>query len=177
MERRPSRRAPALRIARTTRRETVRLLAALGIGAGILAATPALALESLTGTWSGQASCRTIYAGVRDKGSVDLLVELDDGGSGGIGIDLGGYGNFMGKYYVDGAKPDRAVLQAASCEVDGQTLSGSILHGELRTKPGAVKASFVGTLILMDGPSDAAGICEIELERIDLTAPSPICLL
>jgi hypothetical protein len=172
-----TRRARATGIAGGNRHETIRLLAALGIAAGVLAASPALALDSLTGTWSGKASCQVISSGARDKGSVEMQVEIDDGGNGGVGIDLGGYGNFMGRYYVDAARPDRAVLQAASCEVDGPTLNGSILHAELRTKPGKVKASLAGTLILMDGPSDAAGICEIELERIDLTAPSPICLL
>jgi hypothetical protein len=171
-----TRRARVTGIAGGSRRETVRLLAALAIGAGLLSASPARAHDSLTGTWSGRAKCQTIYGGVRDKGTVELAaVEIDDGGSGGIGIDLAGYAGFMGRYYVDSAKPDRAVLQAQSCEVDPDSLLGSFLHGEFRTKSGSVKATFVGTLILMDGPSSAGGICEVELQRIDLLAPSPYC--
>jgi uncharacterized protein (DUF427 family) len=147
-------------------------LAALVLGAG-----PARALEEFTGTYVGKMSCEAFESGMRSSFTTDVSVDIQDAGNGGAGLAIQGVGNMLGRYVIDAADPDRAVVQLATCEVTEIEVDGAVLHAEVRTTPGKLKASFVGTLIVMDSPADAGSICELKLKRVDETSPTPICLL
>jgi uncharacterized protein (DUF427 family) len=143
----------------------------------LLGACPAAALEDLTGTWEGTLACESIDDGFRGQVSGPVTLEIDDGGSGGIGLVLPTVGNMLGSYVVDNEHPERAVLQVTTCELTPIQAASAVMHGEFKTKPGSVKATFTGTLIVLDGPGESTSLCELKLKRIDTSSVTPICLL
>ena len=142
----------------------------------LLGPRPAAALESLTGTWEGTISCESIDNGFRAQINAPATVEIDDGGSGGLGLVLPTVGNMLGSYLVDAEHPERAVLQVTTCELTPIQAAGAVMHGEFKTKAGSVKATFAGTLIVLDGPGESTSLCELKLKRIDTSSLTPICL-
>lgn len=149
----------------------------LALAALVLGAVPARALEEFTGTYVGKMSCQSFDSGLRFSSSTNVSIDIDDAGSGAVGLNIEGVGNLIGRYVIDADDTDRAVVQLATCEVTEIDVDGAVLHAEVRTTPGKLKASFVGTLIVMDAPADAGSICELKLKRIDETSPTPFCLL
>jgi len=143
----------------------------------LLGARPAAALESLTGTWEGKISCDAIDGGTVAHFSAPATVYFDDGGAGLMGIGIQTSTNFFARYVVDAARPDQAVIQASSCDFDTDTVEGTVLRGEVKTKAGSTSASFSGTLIVLDGPGATTTECTLKLKRVSLAAPMPICLL
>ena len=141
----------------------------------LLAAHPAGALEDLSGTWQGKISCDVIDGGFVTHISAEATVYMDDGGTGSVGVSVQTVGNFFGRYGVDVGDADHAVVQGASCGFDEADVEGAVLHADVKTKAGSTKASFSGTLIVLDGPGGSTSRCDLKLKRTSLQAPTPLC--
>jgi uncharacterized protein (DUF427 family) len=140
----------------------------------LLAARPAAALDDLTGSWAGRVSCEVINDGTRTSTKSVSLVGIDDAGTGSVALSIDGI-DFIGRIETDEARPDEGVLFATSCDFDSGNQVGAVIHGDVKTKPGSVKASLTGTVLLMNGPSGFAERCELKLQRLDLVEPTITC--
>jgi uncharacterized protein (DUF427 family) len=141
----------------------------------LLGACPALAFENLTGTWQGKVSCQSIDAGVRTSTSSAVTADVNDAGDGTLLLSVDPAGDMMGGIVIDDAHPDRAVVQAGSCGLDGMLLSGALLHAEVRAKAGAVKATLTATLIQVHLADERTAQCELKLTRTSLKASTLSC--
>jgi hypothetical protein len=63
----------------------------------------------------------------------------------------------------------------ATCSFVEINVDGAVLHAEVRTKLGSVKATLTGTLIVMNGPEEQTSLCELKLTRVDLNSVTPLC--
>ena len=149
-------------------------VAALALLLLLGAAAPATALENLAGFWAGRPSCQGIDDGVKNRGKEIAIGGFNDAGDGSVSIQLDNLVS-IGHVEVDAARPDQGVLAALSCDFNAVTQNGYVLHANLRTKAGSVKATLVGTLIFMNAPSGAISICDLQLERADLKAQPIAC--
>jgi hypothetical protein len=139
---------------------------------GFLAAAPAAAVESLTGTWEGTLKCQTTDSGIRTKTKVDQTVAIEDLGVDGVTMQLvSTEGVFNGFVVADEKKAENGVLSAVSCNFSDQTFAGGVLNVEVKTKTGDPKASLKGDLILMNDEEDVARTCQLSVKRVSQTAP------
>jgi hypothetical protein len=76
---------------------------------------------------------------------------------------------------IDDAHPDRAIVQAGSCGLDGLVLSGSLLRAEVRAKAGATKATLTATVIQVHLADERTSQCELKLARTSLQASTLSC--
>jgi uncharacterized protein (DUF427 family) len=143
----------------------------------LLGATRAFALEDLTGTWEGQISCEAIDGDVVAHFSAAATAYVADAGAGLIGVQVQSIGTFIGRYQVEAAHPDHAVVQGASCDFDEEDVDGAVLRLDAKTKAGSTKASLAGTLIIVDGPGETSTQCELKLKRTSLLGLTPACIL
>jgi hypothetical protein len=153
-----------------------KLLLSLGIFA--LAAGPASAIESLTGTWAGKLKCVGTLNGTPVKTNAPVTVTVSDGGPEGIAINVpGGGGILFGFTVADTAKPLNGHATAVSCgEIDGEApLFGAVAHLDVATKAApSTKASMKGDIIKLDDEANEAVICTLTAKRTDTTAPPPL---
>jgi hypothetical protein len=154
--------------------------AAISIGlCSLLAAAPASAVESLSGTWEGTLKCQTLDSGTTTKTKVDQTVAIEDLGEEGVVLNLQSTkGLFNGFVVADGKKPQNGILSAAGCGFNQPDLEGGVLQLEVKTKAGDVKASLKGDLLLMDLDEDIAESCTLTAKRVSNSVPKlPLCAL
>jgi hypothetical protein len=149
-----------------------------GLLGSVLSAAPALAVESLTGTWEGSLKCQTLDSGTTTKSKVDQSVVISDGGVEGIRVHLvSTKGIFEGYVVADGKKPANGQISTASCFFNDPDLAGGVLQADVKTKAGDVKASLKGDLLLMDEENGIIESCSLSVKRVSLEgAAIPICI-
>jgi hypothetical protein len=154
--------------------------AAISFGlCGLLAAAPAAAVESLTGTWEGSLKCDRLDTGTVTKPKVDQTVVIQDSGVKGIAMNLvSTKGTFFGFVVADGKKAVNGKLSTASCAFNNPDLVGGVLQGDVKTKTGDVKASLKADLLLMDDENGVIESCALSVKRVSLEAGEiPLCEL
>jgi hypothetical protein len=149
----------------------------LSIGLLALAAGPASAIESLTGSYTGKLKCTGTDNGAPVKTTTTVTVTVSDGGAEGIAVNVpGGGGIYFGFSVADTAKPLTGHVTGATCgEIEAEPLLGGALHLDVVTKAApSTKASMKGSIILMDDEGNDATACTLNVKRTDTTAPPPL---
>ena len=143
---------------------------------GALLALPAGALESASGSYEGKLTCKQLAGGQRDKTKQDVEIGVSDNGAGGVLMQISDVGLFEGFLLTDTKKPETGTLSALSCGLALPGLVGSALHAEAKVKAGSDKASLKGTMLRMDLPEGASGLCQLKAERVSTIGPKlPVC--
>ena len=144
----------------------------------VLSAAPAVAVESLTGTWEGSLKCQTLDDGTVTKPKSDQTVVIADSGVDGIRVHLvSTKGVFEGYVIADGKKPANGMISVASCGFNDPDLVGGVLQGDVKTKAGDEKASLKGELLLMNEENGIIESCSLSVKRVSLKgAAIPLCL-
>jgi hypothetical protein len=119
---------------------------ALGL---VLAAAPASALDTLTGSYEGKMTCKGIEAGSPVKEKQEIVIEVVD--TKGVALRLLSNGVQVGEVMTgrlaeDSAKADRGKLGGLSCSVDAFERLGSALVADAVVKPMSEKGSLKGSL-------------------------------
>jgi hypothetical protein len=141
------------------------------IGAAVLAAAPAAALDTATGVYTGKATCRQIVAGATSKSKQDVSFTLAQTG---LDVSLSAAGtdlvftNLEGHVAADADKLERGAFVAFTC--GGPTVAGFALHGDLVIKSSG-KASLKGTVVELDSKADKVRICTFSAKRTSISAP------
>ena len=138
---------------------------------GTLAAAPAGALESLSGSYEGKLVCKGVVAGDFDKQKSEVDVGVFDDGAGGLTLLITDVGTLIGFALTDTSKPDTGTLSAVNCTLDVSTLTGSALHAEVKVKAGSDKATLKGTLTRMNEGGSQSGLCDLDVKRVSTIAP------
>jgi hypothetical protein len=146
----------------------------LSLGIVALAAAPAAAVESLTGTWEGTLKCTGTDSGAPVKTKTDVTINVQDGD--GVGLNIvgdGAPGIFFGFVVADTAKPLTGILTGATCGVV-ENGEGGVMHLAVKTKAGDVKASMKGDILLLDQEGGDAKACTLTAKRVNETPPAPL---
>jgi hypothetical protein len=151
----------------------MRTAAAFAFSASILAAaSPAGAIDTVTGTYEGKMTCRQIAGGETAKVKQDVVVDVFEGVSNFVGLDVGDVSNAIGGVLVeDTAKPDRAKLVGVECGVTYLNTVGGVLHADVVIKSGSDKGTMKGTLIVMDEFAPLGSLCTFTVKRTSTAEP------
>jgi hypothetical protein len=152
---------------------TIRKLV-LSLGIVALAAAPAAAVESLTGTWEGTLKCTGTDSGTPVKTKTAVTINVQDGD--GVALSIvgpGAPGIFYGFVVADTAKPLTGILTGATCGVVEEG-AGGVMHVDVKTKTGDLKASMKGDILLMNQEGGDATACTLTAKRVNETGPGPL---
>jgi hypothetical protein len=151
----------------------MRTAAAFAFSASFLAAaSPAGAIDTVTGTYEGKMTCRQIASGETTKVKQDVVVDVFEGVSNFVGLDVGDVSNAIGGVLVeDTAKPDRAKLVGVECGVTYLNTVGGVLHADVVIKQGSDKGTMKGTLIVMDEFAPLGSLCTFTVKRTSTAEP------
>lgn len=147
----------------------------IAIAVLVVARGPAEAFD-LTGTWSGTATCKSLFEGIRFKFTDTPAVQITQVGRAiGIRADYGG-GNvnfYAGRAYDDAKKPDdkgeMALVACGTDSVAGNDPAFDELGRFTATNAGKIKATLKGLTFFSDPGFDKpeAGTCKWKLTRTD----------
>jgi hypothetical protein len=141
--------------------------------AAVLAAAPAGALDTPSGTYQGKATCRSIVGGVASKTKHEVTLNVA-GAEVGVVLDMTGTAEFAATGSVDAVlaadaeKTDRGAFAGASCGTGGG--DATAVHGELVIKSSG-KASVKGTVLRSLGSADDVRICTFKAKRTSVSVP------
>ncbi|HVH07791.1 MAG TPA: hypothetical protein VNE71_17495 [Myxococcota bacterium] len=145
--------------------------------AGLVMAAPAVAIESINGTYEGKVRCRENAAGTLAKTKQDLLLRIV-GDAGIFNLDVVASGELYaalvaGTIVEHAGKPDRATLAGVDCELSAASGIGSALHAEIAIKPGSEQGTVKGTLLRLSGDGGATSeLCTFTAKRTSTALPS-----
>ena len=147
------------------------VLGTIGLGAA-----PAIALDTVAGTYEGKATCRQIVAGAASKSKHDVVMNVLNPGAT-LSLQITGSADFAATGTVDGtvaadaAKADRGAFTGFAC--GGSGVNGIAVHGDVVVKSTG-KASVKGTIVQADEATDAVRICTFSAKRTSINAPPVI---
>jgi hypothetical protein len=151
--------------------DTMRVATVAAFAAFAFAASPAAAIDNVTGTYEGKMTCRQIASGATTKVKQDVTVDVFEGKSN-IGVDVGSVSTAIGGVLVeDTAKTDRAKLVGVECGVTFLNTAGGVLHADVVIKPGSDKGTIKGTLIVMDEFAPLGSLCTFTAKRTSTAEP------
>jgi hypothetical protein len=140
----------------------------------VLSAAPARAIDSLSGTYEGKASCKGISGGDATKVKTGLTIRIVEGagitmtaaftGSMGGETLLGFHAEYTGKV-------DRAKLAAVSCGLSSGNVDGVSLEGDVVIKPGSEKGTVKGSLTVYVADGNVIDVCTFSVKRTSNIAP------
>lgn len=136
------------------------------------AGAPADAFDA-TGTWLGRWSCKDFDGQKFSEGARDVTILVTQTGDF-LAMDFdGGAYRYNGRSLNDAAKPDKGEVVFVSCGIDNQPFAGGlseIIRVAIRTKLGAVKATFQGQSVFEQGAS--VGTCKYTFKRVSTQDPN-----
>jgi hypothetical protein len=150
---------------------------ALTLALAALAASPAAALENLTGTWEGRWRCTGLANGAPLNSAEPVTMEVTHDGDGIVLVMNGGMELIYGFVVSDTGRPSAGIITGVSCGTINIDIVGStsMAHFAVKTKAGDVKASMKGDLLLMGrGAGGYARRCAFTAKRVDATPPLPM---
>jgi len=137
---------------------------------GLLIGSPAAAIESVSGSYEAKLRCKGLQGGDFVKAKSDATIGIFDNGAGELVFDVSDLGTLEGFVLGSMRKPETGTLSGVTCGLSAASGQGATLHAEVKVKAGAGKASFKGTLVLMDEGASIASICQVKAKRVsDLT--------
>ena len=141
-------------------------------------ASPAQAIDNMTGLYNGKMSCKGNQDGVptKSKGlasvsvledtTIRLLVTLD-------GVLLGGPVNVF--RLTEDAKPDRAKIQGLDCPSSTSSTASLTVVGDVAIKAGTEKGTIKGTLIRRNqGDPSLIEACTFTVKRTSTELPEVV---
>ena len=146
---------------------------ASGVFAATLAASPALALEDLTGSWLGTATCDVVSAALHDKTKIDVTVVIDDDPTGNAFLTLDAV-----TYHVvvieDPDSPAKGRVGGQECNANPD-LGVDVLALSVKAKDGSDKGTMSGELVVTrTGKAPRVSVCKVKLKRVSTTIETPI---
>jgi hypothetical protein len=139
---------------------------------------PALAVESLSGTYEGKLRCETTTAGAVSKTKQDVVVEVSDLGEDGVTLEIledGGQtieDRIIGLVIQDAVKAESGILPMASCDYESFHQEGLVARLAVRTKLGSTKAGLKGTLLRSNIEGVTSSICTLDVKRVATETPA-----
>ena len=151
-----------------------RILASMSLATGLaLAAVPALAIDSLTGTYEGKFSCKGSNAGAPTKAKGDATVAISEGVSILANVSENGTpvgGTFELLHIEETAKDDRSKIAGADCGLLNVG-RGVALQGDVVIKTGGEKGTIKGTYIRMGEKPNRIDLCTFNAKRTAIADP------
>jgi hypothetical protein len=146
---------------------------ASGICAATLAASPALALEDLTGSWLGTATCDVVTVLEHEKTKENVTVVIDDDPTGNAFLTLG-----IATYHVtvieDPDSPSKGRVGGQECNANPD-LGVDALALSVKAKDGSDKGTMSGELVTTrTGKAPRVAVCKVKLKRTSTTIEAPI---
>jgi hypothetical protein len=138
---------------------------------GLLAAAPAGAIESVSGSYEGKLICKGVAAGDFVKEKTDVEIGIADDGAGNLILSVSGIGIFEGFVLGSMRKPETGTLSGVSCTLGIVDLAGAAFHAEVKVKAGSAKASFKATLTRMDLGEGRSALCTLKAKRVSTIEP------
>lgn len=141
-------------------------------------AAPAYAIDSLTGTYEGKASCKGVFGDVATKVKYDIEIRLSEQKDGVVMTTFfeGAMGSDLYRsYHVEVAdKPDRAKIGGVTCTLATEAdVTGIALQGDVVIKPGSAKGTIKGTYTLYSAPP-ILDACTFSVKRTSTAPPKVI---
>jgi hypothetical protein len=147
--------------------------------AGLAAATPAGAIDSLSGVWTGKFSCGSTTATTTSKQKVDATLFVEDlgDGTGNVRVTNASLLPFPVKIVSGADRPTEGRLAGVVCDFD-PVAGGLVVQGLAKVKSGSEKGAMTGQLI--DYSVGAGGVsvsvCSFKLKRTGpLESPVGAC--
>jgi hypothetical protein len=150
----------------------VRIATVVAFASLVFTASPAAAIDTVTGTYEGKMTCRQISTGATTKVKQDVTIDVFEGVSNFVGLDVGTASTAIGAVLVeDTAKTDRAKVVGVECGVTYLNTLGGALHADVVIKPGSDKGTMKGTLIVMDEFAPLGSLCTFTAKRTSTAEP------
>jgi hypothetical protein len=143
---------------------TTRSLASLT--AVLLLASPAAAVDDLTGSWEAKLNCSGIDSGATGKQKTETTIDIVDLGGGEILFDMGAYPTGQAFVISETAKPERGVVSGLTCEFDADAQNGLLLRAAVKTKPGQADATLKGILVIFEAENVESAVCKLNAKRV-----------
>ena len=144
--------------------------------AALLAASPAGALDDLTGLYSGKFTCEATTDSESSSTSVENTLYLDDAGGGNAFAYINDTLLYFRASVVSAPeKPDEGRVGGPDCNVSPSD-GGSFIQAVVKAKSGSDKASLKGEFITtrVGGSPHVVQVCRFNLKRTTTTLPAPI---
>jgi hypothetical protein len=156
-------------------RRISRTSALLGVA---LAASPAAAVDSLTGVWRGKLFCEsTNETTTEPRQKADATLFVEDLGGGASRVRVNNLFVFpIPSTIVSGADvPERARLAGVGCGFNADT-GGLVLQASAKIKPGSPKGTMTGEFITFAGgvATHLVSVCRFKVKREETTLETPI---
>ena len=150
----------------------MRIATVVAFASFVFTTSPAAAIDSVTGTYEGKMTCRQISNGATTKEKQDVTVDVFEGVSNFVGLDVGTASTKIGAVLVeDTEKSDRAKVVGVECGVTYLNTLGGALHADVVIKPGSDKGTMKGTLIVMDEFAPLGSLCTFTAKRTSTAEP------
>jgi hypothetical protein len=141
----------------------------------LVSASPAAAVENLTGTWEGTLKCRVLNGTTVQKTKAPVTLEIIDSGVGGVQAELVSTDStFVGFVVAESAGAPKGVLASATCGFAFDDLDGGTLQADVKTKAGSEKASIKGHVAFMGVGQGTTRVCTIAAKRTSAVEPDII---
>jgi hypothetical protein len=146
---------------------------ASGLAAASLAASSAGALEDLTGSWLGTATCDIVLPAQHDKVKSDVTVVIDDDPTGNAFLTFNAV-----TYHVavieDPDSPAKGRVGGQECNASA-ILGVDVLALSVKAKDGSDKGTMSGELVTTrTGKAPTVSVCKVKLKRVSTTIETPI---
>jgi hypothetical protein len=143
-------------------------------------AAPALALDTLTGTYTGKMSCKGYANQAPTKSKQDITIDVIDSKGFVLQVRAGAtdVGTAVFAFKIeDAVKTDRGTFAGVDCTLTSISGDGIALRGDAVVKPGNGKATLKGSLTRQDVDGDGlVEHCTFSVKRTSTTAPKfPFC--
>jgi len=136
-----------------------------------LAAAPAGAIESVSGTYEAKVSCKGIAGGVKGKQKMEVDLQVVDNGDGTLLLDWEGLQNGLGYVLTETAKPENGVVSGIACTLSPAGLDGWAFRADAKIKAGSDEGSMKGTLLILDDVEQESATCKVTAKRVSAVAP------
>jgi hypothetical protein len=153
---------------------------AIGILAGVTlavaAAAPAGAIDNMTGSYTGNLSCKGYAGGTpsKSKHAATAVVVEDETIRLRLSADGAPFGDTVSVFRLPNeTKPDRAKIQGLDCPSTSSSPQSLTIEGDVVIKPGSEKGTIKGSLIRRDslGMPAAIEVCTFALKRTSTELP------
>jgi hypothetical protein len=145
----------------------------IALVAAVCAASSAGALEDLTGSWAGTATCDSVTPGLHEKAKEAFSIVIDDDESGNAFLTAGA-ATFHVTVIEDANAPAKGRVGGQECNADaGNGVDALALT--VKAKDGSDKGTMSGVLVgVRTNPTFRVQTCNLKLKRTTTTIETPI---
>jgi hypothetical protein len=140
--------------------------------AAALAASPAAALDDLTGTWSGSLTCDGATPSLFTRSKSELVIQIDDDPSGTAYVSIGD-GTYRVAVIPHPDVPAKGRIAGPTCTYSPAT-GGRVLDLAVKAKDGSGTGTMRGTLMVVALNQPLTNLCKVKVKRVSTAIPTPI---